>query len=137
VRQQTEYTGIRIIDLEPILPGLSIMALISSTPSTNLCEYRVDLYFLSITHDAFKMTPIASVTKRAVKSLGEFIFESQGERLHFRLGREVWMMDLKGVIRLYLSHEGTPNHEEITNAIRVERVAMLPLFSTIRFAVAS
>jgi hypothetical protein len=59
VRQQTEYTGIRIIDLEPILPGLSIMALISSTPSCNLCEYRVELYFLSITHDAFKMTPIA------------------------------------------------------------------------------
>jgi hypothetical protein len=47
------------------------------------------------------------------------------------------MMDLKGVIRLYLSHEGTPNHEEITTAIRVERVITLPDLSTLRFAVAS
>lgn len=77
------------------------MGLISTSPSGNLTEYSLDLYLLSLTQNAIKITPIAHITKRTIDKIGEFVSECKGERMHFRFGKEVWMMDLKGLIRLF------------------------------------
>lgn len=63
------------------------MGLISTTPSGSLTEYRLDLYFLSLTQNAIKMTPITQITKKTIDTIGEFVSECHGEMMHFRFGK--------------------------------------------------
>jgi hypothetical protein len=63
------------------------MSLISTAPSGNLTEYRLDLYFLSVTQNDIKMTPIAQISKRSIDTIGEFVSECHGEIIHLRFGK--------------------------------------------------
>jgi hypothetical protein len=61
------------------------------------------------------------------------VFEDQGDRVYFRIEKEIWVVDLEGLVRLHM--QGKYSREKVVPSMKMEKVMSFAHLKSLRLAV--